>query len=294
MVITTTIANWKVHKILIDQGSSADVLYWLTFLKLDVPESAIQAYSKPLLSFAGQKVLSRGFIDLLTTFGIGQSYRTLTVRYILVDADTTYNVLIGRRTLNQLGAIVSTPHMAMKYPASNGMIIKVKADPKETRQCYMQSLKVTPYTLRTAVEEQAAQVESAAEQSLATATECNNVELRTRPELTKEDRGHREIDLDPRAEFEDGRPTFHEPLTTVALGTDPLGTTRVGLTSSQEIRAEIERVLATNADIFTWSPADMPGIDSDFICHKLALLPQAKPIAQRKRKLGEERRAVVE
>jgi len=137
MVITATIANWRVHKILIDQGSSIDILYWLTFLKLNVPESAIQAYSEPLLSFAGQKVRSRGFVDLLTTFGIGQSYRTLMVRYILVDADTSYNVLIGRRTLNQLGAIVSTPHMAMKFSASNEMMITVKADPKEARQCYI-------------------------------------------------------------------------------------------------------------------------------------------------------------
>jgi len=38
----------------------------------------------------------------------------------------------------------------------------------------------------------------------------------------------------------------------------------------------------------------MSGIDLDFMCHKLALLPQAKPIAQRKRKLEEERQVAVE
>jgi len=165
IVVTTTIANWRVHKILIDQGSSIDVLYWSTFIKLKIPESAIQAYSEPLLGFTGQKVHFRGFIDLLTTFGRGQSYRTLTVRYILVDADTTYNVLIRQRTLNRLGAVVSTPHMAMKFPATNGEIITIKADPKEARQCYMQSLRVTPYTLRTTVEGQATQTKSVAKSS---------------------------------------------------------------------------------------------------------------------------------
>jgi len=97
-------------------------------------------------------------MDLLTTFGVGQAYRTLTVRYILVDADTSYNVLIGRRTLNQLEAIVSTSHMAMKFPAPNGTIITVKVDPNEARQCYMQSLKVNPYSLK-GREEQAIQTE---------------------------------------------------------------------------------------------------------------------------------------
>jgi len=154
MVVTSTIANWRVHKILINQGSSAYVLYWSTFKKFKIPESAIQAYSEPLLNFAGQKVHSRVFIDLLTTFERGQSYRTLMARYILVDADTAYNVLIGRRTLNQLWAVISTPHVAMKFLVSNGEIIMVKADPKEARQCYTQSLKVIPYTLRTTMEGQ--------------------------------------------------------------------------------------------------------------------------------------------
>jgi len=41
VVVTATIANWRVHKILIDQGSSTDVLYWSMFLKLNVPETTV-------------------------------------------------------------------------------------------------------------------------------------------------------------------------------------------------------------------------------------------------------------
>jgi len=37
----------------------------------------------------------------------------------------------------------------------------------------------------------------------------------------------------------------------------------------------------------------MPGIDPDFMFHKLPILPQAKPVTQRKRKLREERRVAV-
>nr|KYP67625.1 Transposon Ty3-G Gag-Pol polyprotein [Cajanus cajan] len=37
----------------------------------------------------------------------------------------------------------------------------------------------------------------------------------------------------------------------------------------------------------------MPGIDADFICHKLAIHKEAKPVAQRKRKVGGERREAI-
>jgi len=53
IVVTATIANWSVHKILIDQGSSADVLYWSTFRKLNVSKFAVKSYTEPLLGFTG-------------------------------------------------------------------------------------------------------------------------------------------------------------------------------------------------------------------------------------------------
>ncbi|XP_020209122.1 uncharacterized protein LOC109794071 [Cajanus cajan] len=60
MVIGVEIANWEVQKTLIDQGSSVDVLYWPTFLRLDVPHSLIQPHTAPLVGFAGERALDVG------------------------------------------------------------------------------------------------------------------------------------------------------------------------------------------------------------------------------------------
>nr|KYP56259.1 Retrovirus-related Pol polyprotein from transposon 17.6 [Cajanus cajan] len=38
----------------------------------------------------------------------------------------------------------------------------------------------------------------------------------------------------------------------------------------------------------------MPGIDPDFLCHKISISKEAKPIAQRHRKAGEERKVAIE
>ncbi|XP_020211789.1 uncharacterized protein LOC109796532 [Cajanus cajan] len=148
MVISVEVANWEVQKTLIDQGSSADVLYWPTFLKLDIPHNMIQPYSEPLVGFAGERVHTRGFIELLTSFGTTQNSKRVLVKYLLVDAVTSYNIFIGRPTLNQLGAIVSTPHLTMKFPGTDGRIITIKANQQIARRCYAESLRIAPTSLQ--------------------------------------------------------------------------------------------------------------------------------------------------
>lgn len=63
-----------------------------------------------------------------------------------MHAHTSYNILIGRPSLNTLGAIVSTPHLTMKFPSNTRSIITVHADQKTIRECYMTSLKLSPLT----------------------------------------------------------------------------------------------------------------------------------------------------
>lgn len=46
--------------------------------------------------------------------------------------------------------------------------------------------------------------------------------------------------------------------------------------------------------MFAWSALDMPIIDPKFYCHKLAIYPEARYVAQRKRKLNPERGEVVD
>lgn len=84
-------------------------MYLSAFKKLEIPEKLIKEYEDKLVSFAGEQVKTRGYIDLLTTFGDGRQSRTILVRYVIVETSTSYNILIGRPSLNELSAIVSTP-----------------------------------------------------------------------------------------------------------------------------------------------------------------------------------------
>jgi len=68
----------------------------------------------------------RGFIDLYATFGEGNYlFKTIKIIYLMVNANTSYNILLGRSSINCLKAIVFTPHLAMKFPSAAGDIVTV-------------------------------------------------------------------------------------------------------------------------------------------------------------------------
>jgi len=85
---------------------------------------------------------TRGYIGLYTTFGKVDLCKTIKIRYLLVNLNTSNNILLDRSSINCLKAIVSTLHLAMKFPSTVGDIVTVHVYQKIARECYVASLKV--------------------------------------------------------------------------------------------------------------------------------------------------------
>ncbi|XP_052736709.1 uncharacterized protein LOC128197899 [Vigna angularis] len=73
MVITAEIARYGISKVLVDQGSSVNILYWKTFLQMDISEDLIVPYDGQIVGFAGERVDTRGYVELRTRLGTGRS-----------------------------------------------------------------------------------------------------------------------------------------------------------------------------------------------------------------------------
>ena len=131
VVILVVTAGRRVHRILVDQGSSVDVMFWSTFNKLQLPLDQLRPYTSCLYGFAGDQVEVRGHIELRTTFTDGTTSRTANIRYLVVNAPSAYNILLGRPALNRIGAIASTMHMKMMLPSLEGTVITIKFDKKK-------------------------------------------------------------------------------------------------------------------------------------------------------------------
>ena len=141
VVISVVTAGRKVHRVLVDQGSSADVMFWSTFNKLRLSPNLLRPYTGCLYGFADNQVEVRGYLELRTTFTDETTSRTESIRYLVVNANSAYNILLDRPALNRLNAIASTRHMKMKLPDLSGKVIAIKSDQEEARKCYENSLK---------------------------------------------------------------------------------------------------------------------------------------------------------
>ena len=64
IVISLVTAGRKVHRVLVDQGSSEDVMFWPTFNKLQLSPDQLRPYVGCLYGFVGDQVEVRGYIDL--------------------------------------------------------------------------------------------------------------------------------------------------------------------------------------------------------------------------------------
>jgi len=141
IVISFVTAGRMVHRALVNQGSSADVMFWPTFEKLQLSPDQLRPYGGCLYDFAGDQVEVGGYIKLRTTFTDGAASRTEKIRYLVMNAPSAYNILLGRPTLNRIGAMPSTRHMKVKLPSMEGVVITIRSDQKETKKCYENSLK---------------------------------------------------------------------------------------------------------------------------------------------------------
>ncbi|RDX86159.1 hypothetical protein CR513_32545, partial [Mucuna pruriens] len=94
MVISLIIAEYRVERVLVDQGSSENVLLWLAFQKLDFSKSRLEEYPRTLISFVGEWVEIQGVINLETIVGAGLMAKRMRIRFTVVNTPTSYNVIL--------------------------------------------------------------------------------------------------------------------------------------------------------------------------------------------------------
>ncbi|KAJ3700090.1 hypothetical protein LUZ61_003795 [Rhynchospora tenuis] len=121
IVLMLRVNGTRVGRILIDTDSSADVIYYETLKKLHLHEQPLKPMATPLTGFTGDQLMPMRIIDLPVTFGEAPRDVISRVSFIVVNTSSPYNIILGRRALNDIGAIASTPYLKVKFPTRNGV-----------------------------------------------------------------------------------------------------------------------------------------------------------------------------
>ena len=100
IVITLVIVNYTTRRVLIDNGSSANILYYPTFQQMRINKELLHPVNVPLIGFGGMKVLLVGIISLPVEVGSYPRQINKKVNFLVVDCLSSYNAIIGRPTLN--------------------------------------------------------------------------------------------------------------------------------------------------------------------------------------------------
>ena len=95
LVVSVHVGDYNVHRMLVDNGSSADILYYPAFQQMWIDRARLIPTNAPLVGFGGTKVLPLGAITLSVTVGDYPQQITRNVTFLVVDCSSTYNGILG-------------------------------------------------------------------------------------------------------------------------------------------------------------------------------------------------------
>ncbi|XP_064999835.1 uncharacterized protein LOC135633826 [Musa acuminata AAA Group] len=145
LVISARVANAQVRRIMVDTGSSADILYFGALQKLGLARENLSPMCSALTGFTGDSISPLGAITLPLTLGTPPKSKTVMTTFLVVDLPTAYNAILGRPTLNKVRAVVSTYYRTVKFQTREG-VGGVTGSPQESRRCYLTSVSLCKRT----------------------------------------------------------------------------------------------------------------------------------------------------
>ncbi|XP_038978635.1 uncharacterized protein LOC120108971 [Phoenix dactylifera] len=84
VVISMVVNKFYVKRVLVDNESSANVLYFDAYSRMGMTEKQLRRMNAPLVRFTGDSVPVEGEIDLLVTVGLAPRERTMRMDFLVV------------------------------------------------------------------------------------------------------------------------------------------------------------------------------------------------------------------
>ncbi|XP_043817405.1 uncharacterized protein LOC122725051 [Manihot esculenta] len=135
-VVEAVIHNYRVKKILVDDGSKVNLLPYRVFQQMGIPKEQLVRDQAPIKVIGGTPVTVEGKVKLALTLGEAPRTRTHYTVFLVAKLPLSYNAILERPALFDFEAITSIRYLAMKFPTEAGVGI-VRGSQEEARAVYL-------------------------------------------------------------------------------------------------------------------------------------------------------------
>jgi hypothetical protein len=123
LVVDPVIGNVRLTKVLMDGGSSLNIIYAETLGLLQIDLSTIRAGAAPFHGIIpGKRVQPLGQLDLPVCFGTPSNFRKETLTFEVVGFRGTYHAVLGRPCYAKFMVVPNYTYLKLKMSGPNGVI----------------------------------------------------------------------------------------------------------------------------------------------------------------------------
>jgi hypothetical protein len=235
LIIYTIVKDAKLNRVLLEGGSSLNLLFLKIFDQMGLPRSLLHPSRAPFHGIVpGTAATPIGQISLPVTFGTRENFRIENIQFEVADFETAYNAFLGWPAFTKFMAIPHYAYLVLKVPGLHG-VISIRGDVKRAYDCDKRSCEMADKL--TASVELWELKESLAESP---------------PPHTR------------------SSPTSRLPRCPSSRRTHSASRYRcLWRNHGSHIGTHTHQIPLENRDIFAWKPANMPGVPRELIEHEL-------------------------
>ncbi|XP_015934623.1 uncharacterized protein LOC107460750 [Arachis duranensis] len=188
------------------------------FDALGLRDTDLKTHQHDVVGLGDNFIKHDGIVSLPVSIGGGQGKRSVMTEFVVLRDSTAYNLILGRKTINEFRAVISTKLLMMKFVADDGLVRSIRGD-------------------------------------LETAVACDNASLSLRKK-SKEASGVFLDDLDARVD-DKPRPEPEGDLKKFRFSDSEEKFTFVNRNLPHDLKEALAAMIQANGDLFAWTPADM-------------------------------------
>ena len=142
LVISLLIAKCRIKRILVDNGSSTNVIFLNSLREMNIDESHIYCHSTVLVGFSSEHKFTLGDVTL-PVYAVEVN---LHIIFVVLDSPSAYNVILGRLWIHEMRVVPSIFHQVIRFPTT-WCVKEIQGEQGTSRNYYRNTLKAKPSTL---------------------------------------------------------------------------------------------------------------------------------------------------